>query len=109
MVAAVAPEEFGVSENVGVYGGVDLRFFRDQSFEQCFLAESEAGELVENNRVDGDGGLVQPVGEGLLFGCQAVEAFGFELQESRVVDAFDERGSRGCGVCGAGGEQAKGE
>ena len=52
--------------------------------------------------VDGDGGLGEPVGEGLLFGGEGAEAFGFDLDEGGFADAVDDWGG---GEGGDGGEK----
>ena len=91
VVAFVGPEKHGEIEDRAVDGRVDLRFVGDNGFEHTFLTQAEAGELVVDDRLDGDGGLLQPVVESLLLRGEAGEALRFNLDECGGVDAVGER------------------
>ena len=64
---------------------------RDDAFEQALLAQAEARELVVDDRIDGNGGLRQPVGQCLLRVVELREAGRLQLDEAGIADALDQR------------------
>src|SRR5262249_13911127 len=77
MVAAIGPEHFCEVEDLRVARRVDAFGVAGDGFENPFLTQPEARGLVVDNRIDGDGGLAEPVSEGLLPGREFAEAFRF--------------------------------
>src|SRR6266446_8236177 len=90
MVPAVRPEQFREIENFRVARRIDALRMCGDSFENPFLAQSESRGLVVDDRVDGDGGLAEPVSQGLLLGRELAEAFRFELDEGGGAGALDQ-------------------
>jgi len=83
VIPAIGPEEFGESENPGVGGAIDISVgMRDDQLQNPLLAQTEMGELIVDDGVDGDGRLRQPVRKRLLASVETMKAIGFELNES---------------------------
>src|SRR5439155_613499 len=95
VVPAVRPEEQREIADLAERGRRDPRRARHDLLQQPFFAESEARQLVVDDRIDRDRGLREPVGERLMTRVELVETARLELDESGVADALNDRARRG--------------
>jgi hypothetical protein len=63
---------------------------RQDFFEQALLLQAVAGELVVDDRVDGDGSLRQPIRQCLFARRKRLETGRVQLNEGGVADALDQ-------------------
>src|SRR5579864_978305 len=94
VVSLIGPEKLGERQNLRRDFGLDSLRMRHQRFEQPFLAEAVARQLIVNDGIDGNRGLAQPIGQRLLARRQFVETVRFELHEAGRAYALDQRTRR---------------
>jgi hypothetical protein len=90
VVPAIGPEEFREAQDLGGDGGVRTLGMGGDFFEQPFLPQAILRELAVNDGIDGDGGLLQPVGQLLLLGREPLEALGLKLNECRGIHSINQ-------------------
>src|ERR1700722_8775645 len=83
VVPAIGPEELGESENLGIGGAVRECFgMRDNQLQNTLLARPESRELIEDDGIDGDGCLGQPICQRLLARGEMGETSRLKLNEA---------------------------
>ena len=73
VIAAIGPEELGEVRDLAQHLRLDALRMGHDRFQQPFLPQAEAGDLIVDDGIDGDGRLRQPVRERLFLGVERLK------------------------------------